>query len=374
MSDDNDDSDNVTKSPDDNEEPNNNSTWQEQIAKIEQKQEDILNYYAGFADDPESFPAFDLEEILNVKSYKYNEKGTWDPTVIWFGTRRTGKSVSLKYLLEAANDKGLIGRVTVITGTKQNHFWDHVVPSCCVFGVEDALGVIEDIKNKQNTRASMIRSGKKLKYGIEAFQHTLILDDVVHNKSLARYSDVLTEAFMTFRHTGCAVLITSQYPTAIAPSMRNNADFVFVQLLNGYDAKEVIFKDHLEFFPKRNLAFYFLDTVPREWRSIVIHKTDPELYEIDKVHWHRPVDLDNEFGLPNPINPSIKQIRSRWGSVNWRKAMDKTDKEYERIMKQQLQEGLEGSKGSNFMNHQMYDSSTSIYQRLGQIRESLCNF
>lgn len=346
--------------------------WEKHLQEIQQKQNETLDHFAEFAMEPESFEPFDLEELFSVKSTGHLAEGVWDPAIIWFGTRRTGKSVSLKHIVTEAHMRGLVGRVTVITATKQNENWVNVVPYACVHPIEDALKVVRDVRDKQNKRANIMKKENgKLLYGNESFQHTLILDDVVHDKRFSRYADELSEAFMTFRHIGCAVLITSQYPTAIAPAIRNNADFVFIQQQNGYAAKEIIYKDHLEFLPQRSMAFYFLDQVPKDWRTIVVHKTDPELEAKDKVSWFRATDLDNEFGVVGKGHPNQKRIQIEWGHPEWRKVMKTIDEEIKskeaREEEEEANFDIYGTAGIKYNFDKAYKEVELIRHNLSQI-------
>ena len=343
---------------------------QHALEEITQSIADTTNHFIEFAMNTEEHECLNVDDIMNVRSYKYSKEGTWDPTIIWFGARRTGKSVQLKDIVTTAHERGLIGRVTVITATRQNQFWDNVVPYTSVFPITSALSVIKDIKQKQQLRASLMQRGKPLLYGPESFQHTLILDDVVHDKHLARYSDELAEAFFTFRHTGCAVIMTSQYPTAIAPGLRSNADFVFIMTQNGYNAKELLWRDHLEFITDRRIANYFMDNVPKQWRSIVIHKTDTTLTPQEKVRWFRAIDRDEVEGEPDPIT-GIKKLTVQWGNEKWRKVKAKEDDDYKKKEAQSEEEAIRNGNRGGWDSFGDINTKAVIENELVSLRAAL---
>jgi hypothetical protein len=276
---------------------------------IKQKEMEELIYFQNMALNRSKESEFDVEEIYNVSS-----GGVWDPSVIWFGTRRTGKSVSVKDIVEGAHQRGLIGRITVITGTKQNRFWHTNVPYASIFPLKMAREVIQSLIKQQEQRKLLIDSGKQLKFGEQSYQHTLILDDFIHDKSFARYSDELSQAFVAFRHIGCAVLITAQHPTGVSPMIRGNADFIFVTRISGRDNIETIRKDHLTFLPRLSQAAFFMETITRDYVSVVIHKTDPSATVMEKVKWYKATDMDADG-----------KLMTEWGNYAWRRYMEKED-------------------------------------------------
>ena len=59
---------------------------------------------------------------------------------------------------------------------------------------------MKQIAKAQKQRYIDLKSGKTLRPN--CIQHTIILDDFIHDSSFSFYGDMLKEAFTTYRHLG----------------------------------------------------------------------------------------------------------------------------------------------------------------------------
>lgn len=274
---------------------------------------DIVNYdqdhWISFARDPESFPMLDLEELFAIQSKSLDPNGVWDPAILIDGSRRSGKSVLAKDICIEAHRRGLIGRITVITGTKQNRFWHDLVPYSMIHSVENAREALQHLVATQEYLVEEFKDGNDVDCG--TFQHTIILDDFIGDQKFSRYSSELITAFTNFRHTGCCVIAITQFPTGVPPTVRSNADFAFVFLQQSESQSEKIISDHLSFIRDKKVAYALLNNVPREFRCISIHKTDPYLTPMEKVKWFKAKDWDSEAGGHSTIRVGCQVWRDK---------------------------------------------------------------
>lgn len=339
--------------------------------QINQEHIETINYFSDMIINTDNYSPFDLEAIFNKKSYMYSRNGTWDASIILYGSRRTGKSTTLKHVLTEAHKRELIGRVIVITGTKQNEFYDETVPYVSIHPLSrNGIAVLEDLRNKQEVRCARIKAGKPIKYGEKAFQHTIILDDIVHDKKFTRYAEILTECFMTFRHVGCAVIITTQYPKAIPPAIRINADFIFIFKIDSFNEMDCIIKDNLSFINQTSFTSYFLRKMTKNFNSVVVDRTSQTSEDTERISWFLSEDYDELYGTPNE-RTGQKKLKIQWGHPEWRKDMEKLDKEAKaKELNRQESEMVSGSNNDIFTVNENIITN-DISEVLNNIRSNL---
>ena len=313
------------------------------------------SYWMGFAQNPESYPQFDLEELFNVQSKSLDSNGIWDPSIIIDGTRRTGKSVLAKHICIEAQRRGLIGRISIITGTRQNTFWDDLSPLATIYEVKNGREVMAAITKFQDGLVGAFKDDEEIEMGI--LQHTVILDDFIGNKTFSRYSDELATAFVNFRHYATAVIALTQYPTGVPPMIRTNTDFAFIFMPQSYQQKDLLWKNYTSFITDRRLAFYLFDSVLRDFRCLSVHKTDAYLENKEKVKWFRAVDWDGENNGHSTI-----QV----GHPGWRDKMNKKDEEIKKKRKKERKMG--GTSGSELWN---VEEMTNPLQEVQMMRSVL---
>jgi hypothetical protein len=297
-----------------NKKPNEEIKNQRTTFNIQDYSNDDIEHWIKFAKDPESFPPLDIEELFSIRSTSLDPRGIWDPSIIIDGSRRSGKSVLAKDICIEAHKRGLIGRISAITGTKQNTFWDDLVPFSTIFPVSNAREALDKLVEFQEYLVDEFKDGGDLEFDI--LQHTIILDDFIGDQQFSRYSSELVSAFTNFRHTGCCVIAITQFPTGVPPTVRTNADFAFAFLQQSEDQTDRVLKDHLSFIRDKKVAYFLANNVPREFRCIAIHKTDPYLKPIEKVKWFKAKDWDGEMNGHSTI-----QV----GHPGWREKMVSSD-------------------------------------------------
>lgn len=273
-----------------------------------------IQHWIQFAKDPESFDPLDLEELFEIRSTSLDPRGIWDPSILIDGSRRSGKSVLAKHICIEAHKRGLIGRISVITGTKQNTFWEDLAPYSTIFPVKNAREALQLLVQFQEYTVEEFKDGEDIEFDL--IQHTIILDDFIGDQQFAKYSSELVSAFTNFRHTGCCVIAITQYPTGVPPAVRTNSDFAFVFLQQSDSQTERVMKDHFSFIHDKKVAYFLLNNVPREFRCIAVHKTDPYLKPNEKVKWFKATDWDKEAGGHSTLQVGHPEWREKVSAID----------------------------------------------------------
>lgn len=204
----------------------------------EEKYKDKKNIINDF--DYSNFPL----KILDI------EKEVMDDfTVTLIGRRRSGKSWAARWLLYHLKHRFPAG--VVITGTKLNNFWSQHIPDEFVHDVDD----LEIVLTKVFKRQKYILEHPELELDP---RFILVLDDVLKEKYIVRFSKLLSQCFTDGRHHKIFLLITCQDPRAIPPTLRENTDLaiIFRQFQRG--RKEAVATDFLDFLPDKNDSLDFL--------------------------------------------------------------------------------------------------------------------
>lgn len=307
----------------------NTITIEQIIQNYEEEQKRITDYFTRLAVQTEEFEPFNLDEIFNVRTDDLIDEGVWDTTISIFGTRRTGKTTLAKHILVAGQERGLIGGAAVITGSKLDQSWYDMFPYAQIYETNQALSFFAQLKKRQFYLTNLLLSGKKLPKDMP-YQFTVILDDFIHDRSLARYSTELIEAFVNFRHYGVAVIVLSQYPTGVGPIIRSNSDFVVIFPQNGLAAKKTLINDHLEFLPDFRLSMSLLDKATKDFRCLIIHKTDSNLEPDEQISWFRAISYDKLAK-----EEGNKHCMIEIGEKNWRKKQNIESKKLRQNEQQQ---------------------------------------
>lgn len=270
----------------------------------------LKNYY-----DLEEGDKFVNDRIMmdfNLEDLIVDTDDVFDSSIIIYGPRRTGKSTLLLHILTFLQNMKKIGRIAVFTSTDMNNFYKAHIPDSTTFGVEDAGENIEKIMEFMRFLIE-----EDIDDGILR-QYTIVLDDFSWNKKFAVYDQTFAKLFTTARHYNMSVIILIQNPTGAMNWVRNNADFSFILKTPGFDAKERIWKDQLDFINKKE-AFKFMDDNTLNFQAIVVKRTDPNA-EINERVFTYTADLI-DIGGKHPTKQQLEK-RTKFGDPKWRKKMD----------------------------------------------------
>lgn len=155
-----------------------------------------------------------------------------DFVVIYFGRRRSGKTYDERYVLYHLRHRYPL--VYVVTGTKLNCFWSQYVPKEFIYDIEE----LEEFAAKLFKRQEWLKDNND-KLGIDP-RVLLVLDDVLGDKYLVRYSKTLSKIWKNGRHYDVSVHITLQDVRGVPPDLRDNTDIaIFFRILEGGRKKVV---------------------------------------------------------------------------------------------------------------------------------------
>jgi hypothetical protein len=120
----------------------------------------------------------------------------------------------------------------------------------------------------------------------------VILDDVLDSIKDLRRSVALNTVFSMGRHLNMAVIVCTQYPTALPPSFRMNVDLAVIFNTHSFKVRDIVFRDYAHNLP--SWKFYgALDFFTKEFKCFCVmpctQSNDPkDLFFISKAEEHGP--------------------------------------------------------------------------------------
>lgn len=171
-----------------------------------------------------------------------------DFTCLIIGRRRSGKSFWMRYALYHLRHRFPCG--VVITGTALNNFWGAMVPKNFIHHVSKINEVIENVFKRQEFFLKYADLGLDPRF-------FLILDDVLQDVYLIRYSQALSRIFTDGRHYKLFIMVATQDPRGLPPMLRENTDLCvcFRQFQKG--RLEAIRHDFLDFIDDQHVQVKF---------------------------------------------------------------------------------------------------------------------
>jgi len=118
--------------------------------------------------------------------------------------------------------------------------------------------VLEWLVNRQKTAVA--------KYGnkdprVRAF---IILDDVIADQKIIRWSADLARFFVEGRHLAITVFIASQYMKGVGPMVRNNCDYIFLQPIYNKTQRDTIWDLEAAFMDKNDFSTLMDQVIERK--------------------------------------------------------------------------------------------------------------
>lgn len=155
-----------------------------------------------------------------------------DFVVMYFGRRRSGKSFDERYIVYHLRHRYPI--CYVVTGTKLNNYWNQYVPKEFIYDIEDLDTFCDMLFDRQE----WLQENQEL-LGVDP-RVLLILDDVLADKYIVRFSKRLSLIVKNGRHYNIAIHITLQDVRGVPPDMRDNTDLaIFFRIMEGGRKKVV---------------------------------------------------------------------------------------------------------------------------------------
>jgi len=195
------------------------------------------------------------------------------------GSRRIGKSVFAKYLLFFLCDK--FDMAVVLTETPQNGYWQPIVGNQYVHEGMNEFLVEHLFETQKSARALQEQSGGKKK----APRVLLILDDVIANRNKIHESPELNRLAVQGRHMNIAVILTTQYPRAINPTLRENCDLAVIFQQKTVRALQAVYEDFLSKLGPKEAALQILTKYTSEHDCIVVENWKLKQQGTDIIFW-----------------------------------------------------------------------------------------
>jgi hypothetical protein len=215
-----------------------------------------------------------------------------DGTVVAIGKRRTGKSWAFRHILHSLKEHFNAG-ICISQTDELNGFWRQYMPAKYIFPrfhPEILLAVFARQKSILNdNRLTEEEREKEARFFI-------ILDDVISDTSI-RYDETIAELFVAGRHYKLFVIITTQYAKAITPTLRSNADYVFMLHNKQEGQREALWRDFADFMTKEGFCT-LLDAYTEDNEILVVDTSEPTSKPWEVLHWFK-ADDPGAFQLGN---------------------------------------------------------------------------
>lgn len=123
----------------------------------------------------------------------------------------------------------------------------------------------------------------------------IILDDVLDTIKDLRRSVALNTVFSMGRHLNMAVIVCTQYPTALPPSFRMNVDLAVIFNTHSFKVRDIVFRDYAHNLP--SWKFYgALDYFTRNFQSLCVMPCTQsndlrDLFFVSKAEDHGPFSI-----------------------------------------------------------------------------------
>lgn len=148
--------------------------------------------------------------------------------IIQYGKRGVGKTTMWKCI--ASFNRYKWDEMYAFTKTAFNGVYQSFIPEHHVFS---------DINNE------VIRMLIQENQGPNKKKVCVILDDILSSDARElRHSKELTDLFTMGRHLGICIVVNTQYPNAIPPTFRDNADYAFLFVMFSRNTLDTLYKQY----------------------------------------------------------------------------------------------------------------------------------
>jgi hypothetical protein len=185
-----------------------------------------------------------------------------DAVVLILGQRNSGKSQLVKDLMYRNRD---IPNGVVISGTEHvSPFFGHFFPDTFIYN-RYSSEIVGSVLKKQIAKKK--RSGEGKHPENNTF---LLMDDCVAQASAWRKDENLTEVFVNGRHYQIMLCMTTQYPMAIPPLQRGQADYVFIYKEDNFSTRKKLHEFYAGVIPSFQLFDQMMRVICKDWTCLVI--------------------------------------------------------------------------------------------------------
>ena len=224
---------------------------------------------------------------------------------IIYGQRRSGKTTWVSWFLYWFQCR--FRELYVFSSTAFNGHYQELCPEHHVFPRfrEDILEMI--IENQKTLMGIECQGGTKCagdgiyskqshvknsKSFVDKRPICIILDDVLDSIKDLRRSVALNTVFSMGRHLNMAVIVCTQYPTALPPSFRMNVDLAVIFNTHSYKVRDIVFRDYAHNLP--SWKFYgALDFFTKDFQCLCVmpctqSNDSRDIFFLSKAEDHGP--------------------------------------------------------------------------------------
>jgi len=224
---------------------------------------------------------FKAEQIV-LKKFDVS-KIDYSKVCLFIGKRGTGKSWCVRDIMYHCRK---IPSALVVSGTERvNKFYGSHIPD--IFIHENwSADLIQGVVNKQERAIE--------KYGVGGKGHEIMVlfDDIMFDKKWIK--DKTTKAlFMNGRHYKILFLVTLQYALGLPPSLRTNADYIFLFKENTSVNRKKLYEQYASVIPDFRTFCQVFDAATDDYSCLVIDNTVRSTDFRDCVFWFKASERNN---------------------------------------------------------------------------------
>jgi len=279
---------------------------------------------------------FDMSEIASKPNCN----------IIVIGKRNTGKSTLIKYILYYI--RNVVPMIIAMSGTERtNNFYKQILPKILVYEEVDSTKFQPILDRQIQLREKIIQN--KSKYRNTNPNIALVLDDCVDRTDWTK-DDAVNFFTTNGRHAALTFIVVTQESKKLPPSMRTNADYIFISKTNGFTERKKIRDDYLGMIGDKRECDRIFSEYTKDYKFLVVDnvtketnvknqlfwcKADPNIKSIlcDQVYWRLDKIIQNVIykQLQRKEKEKQQNVNGDGGSSNKNKSFisDDEDDEYD---------------------------------------------
>jgi len=223
--------------------------------------------------------------------------------IVIIGKRNTGKSTLIKYILY--HIRLVVPLIMAMSGTERsNNFYKQFIPEIFVFdGME--IKKFGDVLERQLKIQEKV-ANKKRKYVGTNTNISLVLDDCVDNTEWTK-DDAIGYFTTNGRHVALTFIVVTQESKKLPPTMRTNADYIFISKTNGYTERKKIRDDYLGMITDKRECDRIFQEYTKDYRFLVVDNVTRETGIKNQLFWCKadynlkPILCDEAYWRLNTI-------------------------------------------------------------------------
>lgn len=190
---------------------------------------------------------FDPQEIID----RFEQKNKEPFSMLCYGMKESGKTTSIISILQKIQKQlDKIYVFTVALDNKQRYMKElNVSDRDCFGGFDDK--VTEKFIQKLMKYQEL--TGKKKNV-------LLLFDDIVDASNKLHNSGLLDMLFVNHRRYNISLIVSTQQPKKISPTLRQNCNYSFVHYTKNQDVKDIVYNDYLSCIKKKEFESLFEKT------------------------------------------------------------------------------------------------------------------